>query len=710
MNPLEVWQSRNNDYLSAALAWLRLRLDVASSSAHVPTARSAPSATATVEKEETFIQGFFHRARPADAELAKEVPRLPGPDHEMAMKARLELATQELASASAGDPPPALWLLSRRLGFSDFERDILLLCAAMELDTRISALCARVHEDPGRSFPTFALAMAVFDNPAWEALSPERPLRYWRLLEINQPGAQPLTTSALRADERVVSYIKGLNYLDDRLAPLVVPMAPAVQDDMPASQREAVRRIVEHLTQPSCPVAQIALSGRDRESKQLVARAAALSLGLHLYRLPVDSLPAHPGELETLARLWQRECLLLPLALYLDAHEVGRSTAAESPLDRFVRLISGTGGLLFVDSRDGFSGAGDSSLALEVHKPTPTEQQSLWASALGEEAVDLPSRLAGQFNLNMSEIQSIANRAVPGEGASSRFDLLWRGCLERTRPALGKLAERLDTKATWEHIVLPNQEAALLRQIAAQVDCRTKVYDDWGFRSRMNRGFGISALFAGDSGTGKTMAAEVLANALQLDLYRIDLSAVVSKYIGETEKNLRQVFDAAEDGGAILLFDEADALFGRRSEVKDAHDRYSNIEINYLLQRMEAYRGLAILATNMKSALDAAFMRRLRFVINFPFPGPEERKLIWQKAFPRGMPLGHLDFERLARLNLSGGNIHSVALNAAFLAAEADVAVTMKHLFEAGRIEFRKLDRPVNESDLRWVEPAEVAG
>jgi SpoVK/Ycf46/Vps4 family AAA+-type ATPase len=222
----------------------------------------------------------------------------------------------------------------------------------------------------------------------------------------------------------------------------------------------------------------------------------------------------------------------------------------------------------------------------------------------------------------------------------------------------------------------------------------------------MNRGMGISALFAGDSGTGKTMAAEVIANDLRLNLYRIDLSAVVSKYIGETEKNLRRLFDAAEGGSAILFFDEADALFGKRSEVKDSHDRYANIEINYLLQRMEGYSGLAILATNMKSALDQAFMRRLRFIVNLPFPGVEERRRMWQQVFPVQMHAEHLDgaginYDKLARLNLSGGNIHSVALNAAFAAAHAGQRVTMQTILDAARQELRKLDKPVNEADFR---------
>ncbi len=246
----------------------------------------------------------------------------------------------------------------------------------------------------------------------------------------------------------------------------------------------------------------------------------------------------------------------------------------------------------------------------------------------------------------------------------------------------------------------------MLRQLAAQMRQRSKVYQTWGFAQQMNRGLGINALFAGESGTGKTMAAEVIANALELNLYRIDLSSVISKYIGETEKNLRRVFDAAEDGGAILFFDEADALFGKRSEVKDSHDRYANIEVNYLLQRMESYGGLAILATNMKNALDSAFMRRLRFIVNFPFPSVVERRRIWQKAFPSATPLSDkppekLDYERLARFNLTGGSIHNIALNAAFIAAGQSGTVTMQTVLEAVRAEFRKLDKPYNEADFR---------
>jgi SpoVK/Ycf46/Vps4 family AAA+-type ATPase len=244
----------------------------------------------------------------------------------------------------------------------------------------------------------------------------------------------------------------------------------------------------------------------------------------------------------------------------------------------------------------------------------------------------------------------------------------------------------------------------MLSDIALHVRQRWRVYGEWGFASKGRRGLGISALFAGASGTGKTMAAEVLARELRLDLYRIDLSQVVSKYIGETEKNLGKVFDAAEGGGVVLLFDEADALFGKRSEVKDSHDRYANIEVSYLLQRMEAYDGLAILTTNLKGALDQAFMRRIRFTIQFPFPDAEARAAIWQRIFPAETPTEELDATKLARLNVAGGNIRNIALNAAFIAADRGEAVGMRHLLQAARAEASKLERPLSETEIRgWV-------
>ena len=251
---------------------------------------------------------------------------------------------------------------------------------------------------------------------------------------------------------------------------------------------------------------------------------------------------------------------------------------------------------------------------------------------------------------------------------------------------------------------MPSKEKFVLHDIAAHVRQRLTVYEKWGFAGRSRRGLGISALFAGSSGTGKTMAAEVLGNELQLDVYRIDLSSVIDKYIGETEKNLKRIFDAAEGGGVILLFDEADALFGKRTEVKDSHDRHANVGVSYLLQRMEAYRGLAVLTTNLKNSLDQAFLRRLRFVIQFPFPDAEQRAEIWRRAFPKQTPILELDYLKLGKLSVAGGNIRNIALNSAFIAADHNEPVQMKHILQAAKIEYIKLEKPMMDAETKgWV-------
>jgi SpoVK/Ycf46/Vps4 family AAA+-type ATPase len=350
------------------------------------------------------------------------------------------------------------------------------------------------------------------------------------------------------------------------------------------------------------------------------------------------------------------------------------------------------------------------AIRLDVPRPTPEEQRGLWHSVLGAAAPHLNGQVdavVSQFHLSMHGMRA-ASAAVLASLAQRQTEtpgpLLWEACRMQARPRLDDLAQRLEPVATWDDLVLPEAQQQVLVEIRVHVQQRTRVYERWGFAAKGSRGLGISALFAGQSGTGKTMAAEVLANDLRLDLYRIDLSQVVSKYIGETEKNLRRVFDAAEEGGAVLLFDEADALFGKRSEVKDSHDRYANIEVSYLLQRMEAYGGLAILTTNMKSALDTAFLRRIRFVVQFPFPDVAQRAEIWRRIFPPDTPTTGLDIGKLARLNVAGGSIRNIALHAAFLAAEGEEPVCMWHLLHAARREYAKLEKPLTDAEIGgWI-------
>ncbi|MCB0167270.1 MAG: ATP-binding protein, partial [Anaerolineae bacterium] len=339
-------------------------------------------------------------------------------------------------------------------------------------------------------------------------------------------------------------------------------------------------------------------------------------------------------------------------------------------------------------------------------------QQNLWRQVLGDHTNALNGyipTLTAQFRLSPSLIRAAAEdalAALPTDPAKRELQHhLWDACRRQARFGLDDLATRIETRYTWDDLVLPEQQMATLQEIVIQVAQRAKVYETWGFGANV-RGTGTAVIFAGSSGTGKTLAAEVMANALRLDLYRVDLSGVVSKYIGETEKNLRRIFSAAEYGGAILLFDEADALFGKRSEVRDSHDRYANIEVSYLLQQMESYRGLAILTTNMLDNFDRAFLRRIRFIVQFPFPNAELRAEIWGRIFPVEAPTAALDLYKLARLNITGGSIRNIALNAAFLAADKGEAIGMKHLLRASVTEFAKLEKPLPEAEMQdWIEP-----
>ncbi|MDI3466977.1 MAG: ATPase, AAA family [Nitrospira sp.] len=718
MNDLVAWQTANDRYLSDALAWLRAKLERLAEQT-MPEAKTVERAVA---QSQPLPHSLFKRVVTLSKSTATEPNVFSPPDvmEDKEQSTPLPLPVDD----EKQEHLTALRMLGHRFGLTEFERSVLLLCTAMELDTRTAWLCARAQGDPNKAYPTFALTLTLFDGPAWDILSPERPLRYWRLIEINQPGAQPLTASAIRADERIVNYIKGLNYLDDRLLPLLAPLTDAEGEVAPSQQQQA-EMIVAHLRAAAHGLPIIHLLGADTVSKRAVAQRAARMVGLTVYRLSSDVLPTSWTELETLARLYQRESVLLPIALYLDAHD------SDKELPTVARFLARMSGLVFLDTREPWPQRGRDALTLDIAKPSSAEQKDAWQQALGKETGSAAEELAGQFNLTLPEIQRIAKIASKAAalattgthtvGSASEtpdctsgktsgdersfLNQIWDTCLLAARPRLDTLAQRLDVKAaTWDDLVLPETEKKLLRQIMDQVGRRHLVYERWGFNRRMSRGLGINALFAGESGTGKTLAAEVIAHELRMNLYRIDLSQVVSKYIGETEKNLRKLFDAAEDGGTILFFDEADALFGKRSEVKDSHDRFANIEINYLLQRMEAYRGLAILATNMKSALDPAFMRRLRFIVNFPFPGIRERKRIWQRAFPNDTKKEELDYDRLAKFNLAGGSIQNIAVNAAFLAASAGSPVTMPLIFEAARNEFRKLEKPVNEAEFRLMQ------
>lgn len=600
---------------------------------------------------------------------------------------------------------PALESLCESFRLSPFERAIILLCAGIELDSSFAPLCAAAQGDPARNYPTFSLAFSVLPDAHWSAISPEGPLRHWRLIEVGSGPA--ITVSPLRIDERVLHHVVGLPYLDERLTAMIEPVGPVAAESLAPSHARLAERVAAVWTsfRDAGRGPLIQLYGPDAADRRAVAMAAASSLGLRLGALPAESIPAGPVELDSLARFWDREAALggAVLLVECDDAEPGSDTSRVRAVRRLTERIAG---LVLVSDRDRRPIGQRLGVSFDIPPPTAHEQRAAWQAAFGPHLACDPAEIdtiAAQFSLSLSAIRTAATEisARSFDPTSSDFGrTAWEVCRGLSRSRLDDLAQRIDTCARWDDLVLPSAQAEAVRRIALHVRHRARVHDAWGFAAKSGRGLGMNALFAGASGTGKTMAAEVIASELHLDLYRIDLSNVVSKYIGETEKNLRRVFDAAESSGAVLLFDEADALFGKRSEVKDSHDRYANIEVSYLLQRMEAYRGLAILTTNLKGALDPAFLRRIRFLVQFPFPDPNQRAEIWRRVFPATTPTDALDVWKLAKLNVPGGNIRNIAVNAAFLAAETGGPVRMCHLREAARIEYAKLERPLTEAEI----------
>jgi hypothetical protein len=654
---------------------------------------------------EAAAEARFQKEDPAAVEIGKSI-----------LEAEREAWEHAKAMIDAGSPPP-MFILAGLFGLTPFERNVLLLCLAPEMDPSFERLYAYVQDDVNRKYATPHLAFELFgdaatgdeeiDKTAWNSFLPDSPICRFRMIHV-ETGPGPTAAHAsrpLRLDGRIAAYLRGTNQLDDRVAPILRMMPPPI---LSPAHRNLVERLAQTFEpQTSRPWPVVNLTGPRGSGKQCVAAALCESIGLHLASLDFNRLPGPGDERQEMLHLLEREAALMQFAVYLDATEGDPSDKAASTL--LDDVIERLGVFLVVGSAERWYSRRE-TLVVRVPKPDSGAKRALWQAALEDEKHSLDGQIDAvvqQFDFGPQVIlQAVAaakTRArlrTPEGGYEITADDLWQACREQAGWRLDELAQRIVPCYTWEDIVLPGDVSRLLREIAAQVAFRGRVYEEWGFGAKLSRGRGISALFSGPSGTGKTMAAEILARHLDLDLYRIDLAGVVSKYIGETEKNLKKVFDAAEQSGAILLFDEADSIFGKRTEVKDSHDRYANIEVNYLLQRMEDYRGLAILATNRKSALDGAFLRRLRFLVDFPFPGAADRKLIWQKVFPSTAEVGLLDYDRLSKMEITGGNIRNIALNAAFLAADAGAPIGMDHVMHAARREYAKTEKLVTEAEF----------
>ncbi|WP_375509742.1 ATP-binding protein [uncultured Nostoc sp.] len=615
--------------------------------------------------------------------------------------------------------PPALEQLCQRFELSEFERSILVFCAAIEIDLRFSELCVEAHNGNSQYHPTFGLALSALPNAHWSALAPDGALRYWKLIDLG--SGSTLTSTSLHIDERILHYLIGVKTTDSLLTE-ITELPFYTQQLIPSHQclADSIEALWElNSFQNSPPIIQ--LCGSEMEDKTDIAQAVCQHFNLHVSLLNCQRIPLKPNELETFIRRLQRECILERRALLLACEDIDHSDKLQ--LASLHQLLEELQCFAIVTTLSPLQGIKRQMIRFDVPKPLPEEQLITWETSVDELKTQLNEQgkyipdsnklleelqgLTSQFQLSTSMIRRACTAAVGQltmQSAPSLKQALWQSCRIQARPGLDELAERIESKLSWEDLVLPPLQKGILKEISAHVRQKAKVYEKWGFASKSRRGLGITALFSGPSGTGKTLAAGVLANELNLDLYKIELSAVVSKYIGETEKNLQQIFNAAESGGVILLFDEADSIFGKRSEVKDSKDRNANLEVSYLLQRMESYPGMAILTTNLQSNLDPAFMRRLRFVTQFSLPDAAHRAEIWRRIFPPDTPTEGLNVERLAQLNAPGGNIRIIALNSAFMAADAEEPVQMKHILRATQTEYEKLGKSLTSVEISgWI-------
>jgi len=609
-----------------------------------------------------------------------------------------------------------------------FDIDVLLLALAPEIERKYTTLYAYLQDDITKKLPSVDLALRVFcpsGEEKWAArqrFTSSAPLRKHELLHLASDTVQgqlTLLDHTFTVDERIMNYLFDTDDFDTRLLSFADCREPHVQlDDMllaDETKQQLLRFLHEHETTDTQVL--LYFYGPAGVGKRSTAEALCQALGRKLLVIHGKKVQhGDPTAFSLTIRLALREARLQNAALYWDGFDTLLSDEAWSARTTFLRELVGQHELLF--------SAGDTTweptetfpqtsfLRLEFALPSTAEREQLWTRALRSSDTLGPDidthTLASRFRLSGRQIHAAAatagNRARwqdPEHRHVSMTDLT-AACRLQSNRKLETLAKKITPRYTWNDIVLPMERLQQLRELCDSVIHRVTVYEDWGFDRKLSLGKGVNALFSGPSGTGKTMSAEVIAHELGLDLYKIDLSTVVSKYIGETEKNLSRIFAEATTSNAILFFDEADALFGKRSEVKDAHDRYANIETGYLLQKMEEYEGVVILATNLRKNMDDAFVRRMHYTIEFPFPTEYERHRIWTRIWPEAVPRSvEVNLASLAqRFEITGGNIRNIAVAAAFLAAADEGRVTMSHLLHATRREYQKMGKVVTAGEF----------
>lgn len=649
-----------------------------------------------------------------------------------AIQRRMVEVDESRAASLAAGVDLVLPHVAKLFGLSGFEQDCLLICLAPEIENKYDKIYAYLQDDATARKPTVELVLQLLCATEAERLRARTafefsaPLMKYRLLHASERAGEssgPLLSRRLQLDERITNLLLGRNILDARLERVASLELPAAVASVESAAEDFVGRTSAFLRAQFSDSSTarhvfLHLHGPSRQELRALVREICSALALPLLSADVEAMRSGPVSFEEGAWLLGREAALHSAALCLDYADGLLADADKHHLElkALTEATSMFSRLTFLLGNRAWQ-AGEMPeeqvfLSCAVTLPDYSDGRRRWSEAMEGSAMmtaDVaPEEFAAKFRFGRSRMRAAIKSAEtqarwrsPGEPRITAADL-FAACRALASPRLGTLAQKINPKYTWRDIVLPPDELAQLRELCSQAAHKHTVYGDWGFSRKLSLGKGLTALFSGPPGTGKTMAAEVMANALQLDLFRIDLSQVVSKYIGETEKNLHQIFLEAQEGHAILFFDEADALFGKRSEVKDAHDRYANIEIGYLLQKMEEYEGVAILATNLRQHIDDAFLRRLNFVVEFPFPDIEHRKRIWQVVFPEEAPVSQqVDFGLLAReIKLAGGNIKNIALSAAFFAAARGCDIGAAEVWQAARREHQKIGRAWSSTEL----------
>jgi SpoVK/Ycf46/Vps4 family AAA+-type ATPase len=614
--------------------------------------------------------------------------------------------------------------LERRFALTRFDVDAVLICLGLELDTRYERLYAYLQDDVTRKRATVDLILSLLCLDFAEKVrqrirfAPESPLLACQIVSVSDEqsqGRSPLAYRSVQLDDRITSYLLGHDVLDGRLADTANPQAThgKLQElVLPAEVRPRVLALAEIAR--STRRLLLYLQGPPGIGKRRLAEAFCSEIGLGMLSVDIEpNAGVTPPDLRGWVRLALREGTLRGSGIYFAGFDALARDEQRVPRGIFLDEIRKHEGLVLVGGgtlwEPGSMPAGQLFVRVELSFPSYPERVRLWAEACdGSAPHEWIEEIAGKYRLSGGQIRDAASTAYQlalarprGECRPTLADFQEASRLHSNRK-LATLARRIRPQYGWDDIVLPADRMEQLREVCATLQFRPIVYGDWGFDEHLSLGKGLNVLFAGPSGTGKTMAAEILAHQLGLELYKTDLSIIVSKYIGETEKNLSRIFTEAASSNAILFFDEADALFGKRSEIRDSHDRYANIEVNYLLQEMERYEGMAILATNLRKNMDEAFVRRMHFVVEFPFPSADDRLRIWEAVLPQETPCDpDLDFDFLATaFELSGGSIRNIALSAAFLAAADSRRIGMSHLIRATRREYQKMGKVLTGNEF----------